>query len=59
MIVLRAAPVIRAVDRIEFPSTSARMICARSALLNRFILKLCVRVVTTVWHDPEPSLRKA
>jgi hypothetical protein len=39
------------VERIEFPSTNARMICARSALLNRFILILRVRVVTTVCHD--------
>ena len=29
------------------------MICARSALLNLFILTLCVRVVTTVCHRQE------
>ena len=48
---IRAAPVIRAVERIELPSTKQRMIAARSDLLNLFILTLCVRVVTTVCRD--------
>jgi hypothetical protein len=48
--VFRAAPVMRAVERIELPSMRHRMICALSALLNLFILQLCVRVVPTVWH---------
>jgi len=56
--VFRALPVIRATDRIELPSTSARMIVARSALLNRFILTLCVRVVPTVWHSPKPMPKR-
>jgi hypothetical protein len=42
--------VIREVDRRELPSTSARMICACSALLNLFIVKLCVSALTTVCH---------
>ena len=41
--VFLAKPVMRTVARIELPSTSARMICARSARLNLFIL--------TIMHD--------
>jgi hypothetical protein len=44
---------MRLVERIELPSTNARMICARSARLSLFILRECLRVVTTVCRDPE------
>ena len=42
---------LRAVERMEFPSTRHRMICARSLVDSLYILQLCVRLVTTVCHD--------
>jgi hypothetical protein len=57
--VFRAKPVMRETERIELPSTSARMICARSALLNLFIVKLCVSALPTVWQSQADDLRES
>lgn len=51
MIVFCANPVRRLVERIELPSTNARMICARSVLFSLFILLACLRVVTAVCRN--------
>jgi hypothetical protein len=58
VIVFRAAPVMREVERIELPSIRQRMIAARSHLLNLFILTLCVSAVTTVCHGTGTYLEK-
>jgi hypothetical protein len=39
MIVFCANPVMRLVERMELPSTRARMICARSVRFSLFILR--------------------
>jgi hypothetical protein len=46
------------VERIELPSTKHRMICARSARLNLFILTLCVSALTTVCHSECRGIEK-
>src|SRR5947209_11762788 len=43
-------PVIRQVDLMEFPSTKARTICVRSALLRLFIMTIMLERINCVKH---------
>ncbi len=49
--VLRAIPVIRAVERIELPSTKHLTIAARLALFSAFILNVMLDIIQIVKHN--------